>query len=495
MEKDIENSYNTILVWMVHLSFACYTIGYAMGLGGHLSYNNTSLITDDAVIIGIFLITYIFLISTKTSMKILSMVVVLDMLYPGIILPGDLPSVDYPARNIIMVMILVFMVAFTTDKAYAILINIAVNIILLATAITTQNIVMLEMLPTVVLCLAGMGAFSIVFENLIKKLLDRAVESKNKIQELSDYKQNMIQHIIHDLKVPVNSILNLSSVSESNETKKIKAQAENINVQLEKVLDVERFEQAGIELNLEKISVEGIIEEAVKSVETIAKAKNISIHAEYKTSGELRCDQGLVIRVITNLLSNALKFSPAGEKITVSITGAINHCQISVTDNGIGIAPEHLANIFDKFYTVKSKKGGDYFSTGLGLSFCKLVVEAHGGNISVKSEEGKETVFEISFPRFNEQKQVSFKRAYFTEVIYTLEEKRKIIKKCQQIKDIPVYRVGEIIKMIDDLASSKSKNIRIWHERLSEAVYSGNQEFYRELMSSFLIPDMKETIT
>jgi two-component system sensor histidine kinase/response regulator len=110
------------------------------------------------------------------------------------------------------------------------------------------------------------------------------------------------------------------------------------------------------------------------------------------------CDPDIVRRVFANLLGNAVKFSPPDEVIAITIADAQKEIKISITDKGYGIAPEYHQKIFDKFGQVEMHKQHQTHSTGLGLTFCRLAVEAHGGKIGVISEPEKGSTFWFTLP-------------------------------------------------------------------------------------------------
>jgi signal transduction histidine kinase len=119
----------------------------------------------------------------------------------------------------------------------------------------------------------------------------------------------------------------------------------------------------------------------------------------------LVADQAMLIRTLVNLLSNAIKFTPEGGTVTVSVR--FDHAgpslQFSVIDTGEGIPPEAFGRIFEKFGQVDSRQGGRTMSTGLGLTFCKLAVEAHGGHIWVESALGEGSRFRFLSHRATSQ--------------------------------------------------------------------------------------------
>jgi signal transduction histidine kinase len=110
------------------------------------------------------------------------------------------------------------------------------------------------------------------------------------------------------------------------------------------------------------------------------------------------CDPALIRRVVGNLLGNALKFTPASGSITLTVTRVDGRPFIEVADTGPGIPPDFIGRVFDKFSQAGEGRAKKRYSTGLGLAFCKLAVEAHGGTIGVASEVGAGSRFTFQLP-------------------------------------------------------------------------------------------------
>jgi signal transduction histidine kinase len=151
-------------------------------------------------------------------------------------------------------------------------------------------------------------------------------------------------------------------------------------------------------LRIVECDVVTLAREVLDSLGSLAESRVMSLRPE---GDEFRAslDRGLIFRVIQNLVANALKFAPANDGlIAIGIGRAEDGVRINVTDNGPGIPIEHHGRIFEKFGQAGEKEAREVFSTGLGLSFCKLAVEAHGGRIGVESEVGKGSTFWFVLP-------------------------------------------------------------------------------------------------
>jgi signal transduction histidine kinase len=160
----------------------------------------------------------------------------------------------------------------------------------------------------------------------------------------------------------------------------------------------------GGELHLEykDLTAGDMVERAVQQVTSLATYKDVTLTQEIEPGMlPLQADEDKLLRTLVNLLGNAVKFTPAGGTITVCAEPTNDDGQIvfAISDTGEGIPREDLGRIFEKFGQVDSRKSGRKMSTGLGLTFCKMAVEAHGGRIWVESELGRGSTFRFSIPR------------------------------------------------------------------------------------------------
>lgn len=320
----------------------------------------------------------------------------------------------------------------------------------------------------------------------MNRLIKKAILSRKQIQELSDFKQNITNLVLHDLKVPVNTILSLTKDENSEPMQNIHSQVQNINKLLENVLNVQRLEEPEIMLNKESIHVKDLLQDAINSVKKLAFDKNISIEISFYTTGYLSCDVGLILRSLVNILSNAIKFSSNSKHITVIVDRQDSLCRISIQDEGFGINPTHIPHIFDKFYSANKQESGKSYSTGLGLSLCKLAIEAHGGRISVESTVEIGSIFRCLLPNFTfEKAQFSDTVVYASELKFTNVEQALLCQFCETIKEISIYKVSELIFHLAKLESNNSKNIQIWIERFKQIVFSGDEISCLKTISAF----------
>jgi signal transduction histidine kinase len=167
---------------------------------------------------------------------------------------------------------------------------------------------------------------------------------------------------------------------------------------IEDLLDIERIAVGKLTLHFEEHDVSEIIKQAVEQLQGAAVAKGVTLEAkDQDVCGHVLCDRSRVMQVLSNLIGNAIKFTPAKGRICVSCqrTGPEGEVQISVSDTGEGIAPEKIKTIFERFSQIHNQ---DRRGIGLGLYIAKMMVEEHPGRIWVESKLGEGSTFHFTLP-------------------------------------------------------------------------------------------------
>jgi len=219
------------------------------------------------------------------------------------------------------------------------------------------------------------------------------------------------QFIVHDLRSPLTNVLTglqtlkiLGVEEQSSDVKEIVEMgvisSNRMLGLIGSLLDVPKMESGRMPVQQDRVRASELVDDALKQVKSWASQNNVSLISEITPQDmELIADRDLTVRVITNLISNALKFSPSGAEIVVSASqydgGLI---RFSVKDQGQGISEEWAKKVFDKYAQVEARKHGAPVGTGLGLTFCRLAVEAQGGHIWLESILGHGTTFIFSLP-------------------------------------------------------------------------------------------------
>jgi signal transduction histidine kinase len=241
--------------------------------------------------------------------------------------------------------------------------------------------------------------------------LFREIEDKSRqIEAANRHKSEFLANMSHELRTPLNAIIGFSEVlgermfGELNEkqaeyTEDILSSGRHLLSVINEILDLSKVEAGRMELNLAKFDLPLAIENARTFVRERATRHGITIDVTLdERLGEFMGDERKVKQILLNLLSNAVKFTPEGGRIELTARQTDGTVEISVSDTGIGIAPQDQATIFEEFRQV----GGDYThkkeGTGLGLTLAKKFVELHGGKIWVTSEAGKGSTFTFALP-------------------------------------------------------------------------------------------------
>jgi signal transduction histidine kinase len=240
------------------------------------------------------------------------------------------------------------------------------------------------------------------------------IEKKNvQLQELEEFKDGLLHMIVHDLKNPLFAIsgnieLLLLDKENFSETQSVAAanclsSCQDLKEMVQQLLEINKLENKKLQLNKETTALVPLIDETLNQLLKRAEEKQISINfVNANGISTIPIDSHLIRRVISNLVDNGIRHTPKGGRIEVTseLEQSKNDLCVSVRDTGTGLDPAHHQKIFNKFEQVKLKSRGVSIGTaGLGLAFCKLAVEAHGGNIWVESEgEGKGSTFRFTIP-------------------------------------------------------------------------------------------------
>ncbi|MCP4163500.1 MAG: HAMP domain-containing histidine kinase, partial [Deltaproteobacteria bacterium] len=333
-----------------------------------------------------------------------------------------------------------------------------------------------------------------------KKLLYKQNE---KLIKLDQFKESMTGMIVHDLKNPLNVILNATEKEPLKNLRRVKQTGKQMLNMVLNILDVHKYEETKMIVDKLDYSLFDISLEAINEVVFLAQQKNIEIKNEISKETGIKADREIIERVFVNILTNAIKYTPNNGKISVGslepTTLNPQQIKIKITDSGQGIPQDQLSKVFDKFGQITAKKSGTVRSTGLGLTFCKMAVEAHGGEIGVESEienlpadKAGGTSFWFTLPIGKDSKITKKSGAEQMPVheemssnitILTTEEKIFLKPFILQFKKCEIYEISILRDLLKQIDLSENENINNWKEEMSEAIRSGNEELYRELIN------------
>jgi signal transduction histidine kinase/CheY-like chemotaxis protein len=243
----------------------------------------------------------------------------------------------------------------------------------------------------------------------LAKAMQEAQEARTTAEQANELKTQFLANMSHELRTPLNSIINFTRILMSglrgpltdgqvDYLDRVRHSGEHLLGLINDILDLSKIEAGRMELFKEPINVGELVHSVMSSAAGLTKGKPIELHHEISANlPTVDVDRTRVRQILLNLLSNAAKFTDEGT-ITVRVVQQGTEVFISVSDTGIGIAPENLQIVFEEFRQVEGSSNRRYEGTGLGLAICRRLIELHGGRIWVESELGVGSTFTFALP-------------------------------------------------------------------------------------------------
>jgi two-component system OmpR family sensor kinase len=236
------------------------------------------------------------------------------------------------------------------------------------------------------------------------------LEERTDALQVSDrLRRQMLADISHELRTPLTTMrgyldtLDMPEiVLDEDKRRRYVDTARRETIRLERIvtdlLDLARFENDVAPIQPRVVAVERVLSGVARRFERDAAAQNVTIRTRIdRSADQIVADPDRLDQALSNLVANALRHTPPQGSIELEATASAGTCQLTVTDSGNGIAPEHLAHVFERFYKVDASRTSGPAGSGLGLSIVKAIAERHGGTISVTSRPGR-TAFVMTLP-------------------------------------------------------------------------------------------------
>ncbi len=237
-----------------------------------------------------------------------------------------------------------------------------------------------------------------------------ALEKENQVlHEVEELKTNFIQLVTHDLKTPVARIQGLTEQlrrslgnhlrsEDSDLIEHMLSANHELNNFIGSLLELTKLDSQGLRVSLQSKDVNPLLEAVISKHRFNAGSKKISIETDFEPLFPIRIDAELISKVLSNLIDNAIKYSPENTTVRISTRESGDRVTITIQDQGVGIPESEMPNLFSRFYRVKNDNTYRVKGTGLGLYLSRYFIEAHQGSIEVYSTEGHGTTFTISLP-------------------------------------------------------------------------------------------------
>ena len=234
-----------------------------------------------------------------------------------------------------------------------------------------------------------------------------------KVREANEAKSEFMSTASHELKIPMTSIKGFAKLLQMGAGGDLSEQQQNfLNIIANNVdrmaqlvndlLDVSRIEAGRIRLEIRDVQITDVIHEVVESVQNQIETKQLSLELDLADNlPEMRADYGRMVQIMTNLVSNAYKYTPAGGSITITAkpdNGDVHGIAVTVKDTGYGISEEDQVKLFTTFFRSADERVREEPGTGLGLAITKKMIESHGGELSFESAVGQGSAFTVTMP-------------------------------------------------------------------------------------------------
>jgi two-component system sensor histidine kinase SenX3 len=226
-------------------------------------------------------------------------------------------------------------------------------------------------------------------------------------RRIDEVRRDFVANISHELKTPIGAIGLLSetlvaAADEPQHVRKFAAQlvteSERLAALTKDIIELSRLQSVDALENSEETSIDRIVQAAIDANEIVARARDIDIVRAKKSKLRVMGDPGLLQIAVSNLIANAVKYSPDNTRVGIGVRSAKGFVEIAVTDQGVGIPEADLDRVFERFYRVDPARSRATGGTGLGLAIVKHVVGNHGGDVRVWSQSGKGSTFTIRLP-------------------------------------------------------------------------------------------------
>jgi two-component system phosphate regulon sensor histidine kinase PhoR len=234
------------------------------------------------------------------------------------------------------------------------------------------------------------------------------------LRRLERIRQDFVANVSHELRTPISSIKGYAetlldgAIDDKENLRKfveiIDRDSQRLAGLIDDLLDLAKIESGKMKMTLQSLDIREVIRRTLSIIEKQAQAKSLDISCEFPENvPEVLGDETRLSQVVLNLLDNAIKYTPQGGQIGIEVLAADPFVQVNVADTGLGIPDKDLSRVFERFYRVDKARSRELGGTGLGLSIVKHIVQSHGGEVWVKSQLEKGSIFSFIIPQASKE--------------------------------------------------------------------------------------------
>ena len=313
---------------------------------------------------------------------------------------------------------------------------------------------------------------------------DAIAAANERLKELSTFKEALTGAIVHDLKNPLGVILGAADRNPEHPdfavTRRAAKQMLTLTLNL---LDVQKFESAQMALHIIRFPLLDVVRSAHDHTRHLTEAKNIEVVFDIAPDLYLNADFDLVERVFINLLVNAAKYTPNNGTITLTGQFSESAAEIWVKDTGAGIPQDFLPRIFEKFAQASPQNAGGVRSSGLGLTFCKMAVEAHGGNIAAESAPARGAAFRLILPGAEKGAPVAPTGPKPNADLTLSDDEKDVVRRFKsKMEGVSVFEVSRILGVLDEIQAAPGTALDEWKKKTTQAVFACNDDLFHMLL-------------
>ncbi len=232
-------------------------------------------------------------------------------------------------------------------------------------------------------------------------------DDRTEAHRLEDVRRDFVANISHELKTPIGAVGLLAEALESaaDEPDEVRRFANRLTIEAERlrsltneIIELSRLQAADALENAEPVSVDSVIAQAVDANRVSAESHRIALVAQTDPRAIVWGDEAMLVTAVHNLVANAIQYSPDGTRVGIGIVRRDGAIEIAVADQGVGIPEAERDRVFERFFRVDSARSRQTGGTGLGLAIVKHIVQNHGGQVRVWSQQGRGSTFTIRLP-------------------------------------------------------------------------------------------------